>query len=108
MLYKKPKVKVSSLDGDTDFFDIIAGVLQGDTLAAYLFIIGWDYVLWTSVDKMKDNGFELTKERSRRYPAKSIVDVDYADDIALLANTHTSNCWHRPPCQRSQDGIHVL
>ena len=35
---------------------------------------------------MKENGFKLTKERSRRYPAKTITDADYADDIALLAN----------------------
>ena len=33
ILYKNTKVKVSSLDGDTDFFDIVTGVLQGDTLA---------------------------------------------------------------------------
>ena len=38
---------------------------------------------------MEDNGFILTKERSRRYPAKTITDADYADDIALLANTPT-------------------
>ena len=36
---------------------------------------------------MKDNGFKLTKERSRRYPAQTITDADYADDIALQANT---------------------
>ena len=36
---------------------------------------------------MKDNGFKLAKERGRRYPAQTITDVDYADDIALLANT---------------------
>ena len=29
---------------------------------------------------------KLTKERSRRYPAKTITGADYADDIALLAN----------------------
>ena len=29
------------------------------------------------------------KERSRRYPAKTITDTDYADDIALLANAPT-------------------
>ena len=27
------------------------------------------------------------KKRSRRYPAKTITDADYADDIAILANT---------------------
>ena len=31
--------------------------------------------------------FELTKKRSRRYPAKTITDADYADDKAILANT---------------------
>ena len=34
-----------------------------------------------------EDGFMLTKKRSRRYPAKSITDADYADDIAILANT---------------------
>ena len=27
------------------------------------------------------------KKRSRRYPAKTIADADYADDIAIQANT---------------------
>ena len=86
MLYRNAKVKVYSLKGDTDYFDIVAGVLQGDTLAPYLFIICLDYVLRTSIDKIKENGSKLTKERSRRYPAKTITNADYADDIALLAN----------------------
>ena len=38
---------------------------------------------------MKENGFKLAKERSRRYAAQTITDVDYADDLALLANTQT-------------------
>ena len=86
MLYRNTKVKVHSPDGDTDYFDIVAGVLQGDTLAPYLFIICLDYMLRTSIDKIKENGFKLTKERRRRYPAKTITDTDYANDIALLAN----------------------
>ena len=28
----------------------------------------------------------MTKKRSRRYPAKTITNADYADDIAILAN----------------------
>ena len=40
-----------------------------------------------SIDKIRENGFELTKRRSKRYPAKTITDADYADDLALLANT---------------------
>ena len=35
---------------------------------------------------MKENGFKLVKERSRRYPAQIIIGVDYTDKIALLAN----------------------
>ena len=64
MLNRNTKVKVHSLDGDTDYFDIVAGVLQGDTLAPYLFIICVDYVLRRSIDKIKENGFKQTKERS--------------------------------------------
>ena len=39
ILYRNTKVKVRSPDGETDNFDIVAGVLQGDTLAPYLFIM---------------------------------------------------------------------
>ena len=31
MLYRNTKVKVRYPDGDTDYFDIVAGVLQGNT-----------------------------------------------------------------------------
>ena len=86
ILYRNTKVKVSSLDGDIDYYDIVAGVLLGNTLVPYLFIICQDYVLRTSIDKIKENGFELTKKRSRRYPAKINTDADYSDDIAILAN----------------------
>ena len=48
MLFKNTKVKICSPDGDTDYFDIVAGVLQGDSLTPYLFIICLDYTLRTS------------------------------------------------------------
>ena len=36
---------------------------------------------------MKENSFKQTKERSRKYPAQTITDADYTDDIVFLANT---------------------
>ena len=38
---------------ETDFFDIVAGVQQGDTSTPYMFIICLDYVLRTSIDLKK-------------------------------------------------------
>ena len=70
VFFKSTEVKVGSLDGDTDFLDIVAGVLQGDTLALYLFIICLNYVLQTPIDQTKENGLTLKKARSRRYPHK--------------------------------------
>ena len=89
MSFENIKVKVRSPDGDTDYFDIVARVLQGDTLTPYLFIICLDYVLRTSIKKIKENDFKLTKERSRRYPAKTIAAAKNTNDIVLLANAPT-------------------
>ena len=103
------KVKVRSPDGDTDYFDIVADILQGDTLAPYLFIIWLDYVFRRSIDKMKDNGFKLAKERIRRYPAQTITDADYAHDVALLANTpaQAESLLHRLERAAGDIGLHV-
>ena len=46
-------------------------------------------MLRATVDLMKENGFKLAKEISRTYPAQTITDADYANDIVLMANTPT-------------------
>ena len=56
---KNLKEMVRSHDVDTHFFDMVAWDLQGNTLAAYLFIIYLDYIPWTSIDEMKENGLIL-------------------------------------------------
>ena len=48
MLYKNMKSMVHSPDSNTDIFDIVTRVLQGDILAPYMFIICLDYILTTS------------------------------------------------------------
>ena len=109
ILNRNTKVKVRSPDGDTEYFDIVAGVLQGDALALYLFIICLDYVLRTSIDKIRENGFELTKKRNRRYPAKTITDANYADDTAILANTpnEAETLLHSLDRATASIGLHV-
>ena len=57
MQYRNTKANIRSPDGDTNFFDIVAAVRQGDSLAPYLFIICLVYALWPSIDLIKEKGF---------------------------------------------------
>ena len=58
---------------------------------------------------MKENSFKLAEERSRRYSAQTITDMDYADDIALLANTpsQTETLLHSLEQAAGDIGLHV-
>ena len=74
-------------DGNSEGFDILAGVLQGDTLAPFLFVIVLDYALRKAISRREqDLGLTPTPRRSRRHPAVVLTDLDYADDISLLSN----------------------
>ena len=96
ILYRNTKSIVRSPDGGTSFFDILAGVLQGDTLAPFLFVIYLDCVLRMSVEKCNDYGLTLEQARSRTFPTRKITDADYPDDLALLSdnsyNAHKNYC----------------
>ena len=85
-IYEKTKARVTSPDGDTLLFRILAGIMQGDTLAPYLFIIVLDYALTKAMEGREQLGFTLAPRRSRRHPAKTLTDLDYADDIAALSD----------------------
>ena len=86
--YCNTKAKVITTDGDTDVFDIYAGVLQGDTLAPYLFIIVLDYCMRTAIGGREEElGFTINPRRSRRVGPLMATDLDFADDIALVSNT---------------------
>ena len=69
-----------SPNNETDFFDILAG----DTLAPYLFVI-W-YCTSNVNRSTKRKWFHTKTAWSRRYPAETMTDADYADDQALLSN----------------------
>ena len=87
VLYTDTSSSILSSDGETESFSIKAGILQGDTLAPFLFIIVVDYVLRMSVDTIKNKGFEIKPRKSSRYPAEYLTDTDFADDIALISES---------------------
>ena len=86
--YQNTRAKVTTTDGETEEFDIYAGVLQGDTLAPYIFIIVMDYCLRVATDGKEEGlGFTINHRRSRRVGPLIITDLDFADDIALYCLT---------------------
>ena len=81
-MYTNTRATVLMPDGETEEFDILTGVLQGDALTPYLFIIMLDYALRKATDGMEEDlGFPIIQRRSRRIPAVTLTDLDFADDI---------------------------
>ena len=66
-------------------------------------------MLQTSEDLINENSFTLAKARSRIYCAWTIMDTNYADDIALLANTPTQaqSLLHSLEWAADSIGLHV-
>ena len=90
MLHQGTKAKVVTPDGLTDFIEIVAGILQGDTLAPYLFALVLDYVLRKCfTGKEETLGFKLDRRRSKRVPPTVLTDLDFADDLAVF----TEDIW---------------
>ena len=90
VLYTNTRSSIVTPDGEIESFVILSGILQGDTLAPYLFIIVIDYIMLISVDTMKENGLQYRPRRSFRHPDLFITDADFADDIALLSDSLTN------------------
>ena len=86
-MYTGTRAKIITGDGLTELFEILAGVLQGDTLAPYLFIIVVDYIMTTVLAAEGDVGFTITPSRSRRHKAEKLADAEFADDVALISDS---------------------
>ena len=82
-LYTNNSAVILIPDGETTTCNILAGVLQGDTLAPFLFIVVLDYVLRVSLDSMNEKGLQLHPRKSRSHPAQHLTDLDFADDLPL-------------------------
>ena len=62
----------------------VAGVLQGDTFAPYIFTIKIAYDMRQAIgDDALKLGFKLDRKRSTRPSPNAITDFDFADDIVL-------------------------
>ena len=85
--YENIEAKVLTLDGETNSFHINSGVLQGDTLTPFLFIIVLDYAMRSAIQGREEElGFELEPKKSHRYPAIILTDLSYAYDITLVSH----------------------
>ena len=65
MMYTNTTAQVLSPDGHTEFFQILDGVLQGNTLAPYLFNIALDYATRQAAFNESNLGFILDRLQSR-------------------------------------------
>ena len=65
MLYKNMKAIVCLLPSDTDFFNILTGVLQRDILAPFLFIICLD-LHTMNVDRSNKKKWSQTKKKRQK------------------------------------------
>ena len=69
VMYENTSALVITPEGNTDIFKIDAGVLQGDPLAPFLFIVCLDCALHTSIGTSDD--LTLKRRRSRRAPPRT-------------------------------------
>ena len=75
------------VDGNiSEPFEVSTGVLQGDVLELFLFIILVDYLLKKATSDL-DSGAVTHPRRSRRYSVKVLNNLDFANDITLLEST---------------------
>ena len=71
------------------YFEVEAGVLQGDTLAPSLFVIVVDYILRVPIPDDRI-GFMIQKRLCREHLAKYMTDLDFVENIVLLCGSMTN------------------
>ncbi|CAI9720774.1 Hypothetical predicted protein [Octopus vulgaris] len=79
-IYEKTRARVMSSNGEMEFFHIPPGVLQGDTLAPYMFVIVLDYAMQQAINKYEDLGFIIDRQKSWTVSAVTITFLVFADE----------------------------
>ncbi len=83
--YTSSKTMTVTPAGTADQIELLAGVLQTDTTAPFLFNIVLDCALRKATDNHKELGFTVIPRRSRTRTEK-ILDLDFVGNIALLSD----------------------
>ena len=98
MLYSNTKVKVHPQDGERDFFDIVAGVLQGSTLTPSLFI-----------DRSNKKWYYSKKRQRTDDSLQKPADADYSYVLAHHEYTPTQpESWlHSEKHAAESIGLHM-
>ena len=68
-------------------FPVQQGVLQGDSLSPFTFVMTLDLVLKLAIEDHEHLGFEISPRKSTRHPAKHLTNLCYADDCALFSSS---------------------
>lgn len=86
-MYRCTKATVRTPFGLSPTFETSAGVMQGDSLSPFIFVLFMDQIIRRAIPD--DNlGFLLERRRSSRHPEKRLAVLIYADDIVLVSSTH--------------------
>ena len=79
-LYSRPTCSVKTSSGTAEPFEIMSGVRQGCILSPFLFIVSLDFVMRRAMNNQNSG---ITWQDNDR-----LTDLDFADDIALLAENN--------------------
>ena len=106
-MYTNTKAGLISQDGETELFDITAGVLKGDTFPLFFFIIVLHYARRrVMAGREEEFGFTITPRKSIRHPVEVLADLDFVDNIALLSYTiEQAQLLHRVESECKKSGF---
>ena len=74
-------------DGEVNFFNIVLGVLQGDTPSPFLFILILYYVVRILLNANNSNGQQIRSRNSITRLAEFITDLHFADNRTIPNST---------------------
>ena len=77
-MYEQSKYAVVDGSGSCDWFDVRTGVKQGCCMSGFLFLLVIDWVMRRTIEERRTG--------IRWQLAKKLEDLDFADDVALVAS----------------------